>query len=348
MPRWSRWRTYTPVAQRRSRGRRAAIRSLKKGEELQPVSDVPRGIAKSFWGAAWCDQLTLHSDWANRLPRGRTYVRNGSVLDLRVTAGLIKSLVAGSELYTVTIKVQSLPAKRWKTLCQQCSGEIQSVLDLMRGKLPESVIRPLTDSEHGLLPRAREISIDCTCPDYATMCKHAAATLYGVGHRLDTAPELLFLLRNVQQSDLVGETIDTDSVDPLGLDGTSELDGEDLQEIFGIDLVQPQEADAKVNPRSKAKKTRAAKKTSQPSTRKSARQKATKKKSKAKSTSKSSVVNEKAAKKKRHSSKKTATRKKTSKKTSKKSQTSRTGGGRPRGTPEKEKEQDIPRLVIRL
>src|SRR6516165_2714205 len=98
---WFGFRPYVPVAQRRAQAAREVAKRQKKGQTVSPVVIEGRAIATTFWGKAWCDNLESYSDFANRLPRGRTYVRNGSVIDLQITPGQIKALVSGSEIYKV-------------------------------------------------------------------------------------------------------------------------------------------------------------------------------------------------------------------------------------------------------
>jgi hypothetical protein len=172
-----------------------------EGRTLSPVEVRGRKIATTFWGDAWCSNLEAYSDFANRLPRGRTYVRNGSVIDLQIERGRVRALVSGTSLYEVAIGMQPLPRPRWTRIKTQCAGQITSLVELLRGSLSDSVMEIVTRKGEGLFPSPREISLSCSCPDWATMCKHVAATLYGVGARLDRAPELLFTLRCVDPGD---------------------------------------------------------------------------------------------------------------------------------------------------
>ena len=207
---WMQWQPYVPVAERRRRGTAAARKSLRKGESLAPVEISGRKIATTFWGKAWCDHFEQYSDYANRLPRGRTYARNRSIAHLRIESGRVTALVSGSDLYEVSIEIDPLARKRWKQLCSSCATSIHSVIDLMRGELPEGVIETLTDPEVGMFPGGDEIQMRCSCPDWAFLCKHLAATIYGVGNRLDGSPELLFLLRGVDLHDLIGTALATE------------------------------------------------------------------------------------------------------------------------------------------
>ena len=195
---------YVPVGTRLAQGRRTAEKLAKQqGRPMAPVVIVGRQIASSFWGKAWCEHLESHSDYANRLPRGRTYVRNGSVLDLHISQGKVVAYVAGSELYTVTVDLTRLAAARWKSMIASCAGRIGSLIGLLRGELSHDVLTVLTDRKTGLFPAPSEIKLRCSCPDGAYMCKHVAAALYGVGARLDQSPDLFFVLRQVDQAELL-------------------------------------------------------------------------------------------------------------------------------------------------
>lgn len=234
------WKPYVPVAQRRAQAQRAAGALAKKSKRpLAPVKIEGRKIATSFWGKAWCENLERYSDFSNRLPRGRTYVRNGSVLDLQIAAGAVKALVSGSSLYTVTIKISKLSKPVWKRIREDCSQSIDSLIDLLRGRFEQPVMERLSRKEGGLFPQPAEITMDCSCPDWAGVCKHVAATLYGVGARLDADPELLFTLRDVDHLDLIGQAVASENLDKaLGLGKEGALAGNDLGELFGIELEQ--------------------------------------------------------------------------------------------------------------
>ncbi|RME35468.1 MAG: helix-turn-helix domain-containing protein, partial [Gammaproteobacteria bacterium] len=200
-----------------------------------PVEIQGRNIARTFWGKAWCRHLEQFSDYENRLPRGRSYVRNGSVCHLSVEAGRVEAIVAGSGLYRVTIRVAPLPATRWRTIRKRCAGQIGTLLELLQGRLSDQVMAVVTDPAKGLFPRPREIQLHCDCPDWADMCKHVAAVLYGVGARLDERPELLFLLRQVDHQELISADLEL----PSGNGGSGRsrrLAGQDLSNLFGVEI----------------------------------------------------------------------------------------------------------------
>jgi uncharacterized Zn finger protein len=225
------WPTYVPVAQRRKAAAREVAKLKRKGQDVHPVVIEGRGIARSVWGKAWCKNLEAYSDYSNRLPRGKTYVRNGSVIDLQIERGRITALVSGTHIYTVEIAIKPLPEKRWKPIRTECSGRVDSLVDLLQGRLDTSVMDVICKPRTGLFPAPREISLSCSCPDWARMCKHVAATLYGVGVRLDDSPQMLFLLRGVDHYELISTTpcIDTTTDAPV-------LATDDISGLFGIEL----------------------------------------------------------------------------------------------------------------
>src|SRR5579864_2407296 len=197
------WAPYVPVAERRRQAAREMEKLRKKGHPVSPVVIQGRAIAATFWGKSWCENLERYSDYASRLPRGRTYVRNGSVVDLQIAKGEVTALVAGSELYKIGITIKPVNRDAWKSICRDCAGTVSSLVELLQGRLAKSVMDRVCRQGDGLFPSPRDIKLACSCPDSASMCKHVAATLYGVGARLDTRPELLFVLRGVDSSDLM-------------------------------------------------------------------------------------------------------------------------------------------------
>jgi uncharacterized Zn finger protein len=232
---------YVPVAERRAQAAKAAAKASKDGKGWSPVVITGRKIATTFWGAAWCQHLESYSDYENRLPRGRTYVRNGSVVDLQIAPGVITARVQGSSLYTEKITISPLAPARWKAIKAACAGKVTSLVGLLQGKLPEEVLRVVTDRATGLFPAPGEIVLSCSCPDSASLCKHLAAVLYGVGARLDERPELLFLLRGVDHQELVAEALDAASRGASGAHGAAGDAGEglsdgDLADVFGIEI----------------------------------------------------------------------------------------------------------------
>lgn len=198
-----RWAPYVPVAKRREQAAKKIKQLSQKGMTIQPIAIAGRTIASTFWGKAWCSHLESCCDIDNRLPRGRTYVRNGSVCHLEIHAGKITAMVAGSSLYQVTVTIKPLAHQKWQAIKHTCSGKISSLLDLLSGKLSSGVMEVVCHPKDGLFPLSQELSLECSCPDWASMCKHVAAVLYGVGARLDNDPAQLFKLRAVNFEELI-------------------------------------------------------------------------------------------------------------------------------------------------
>jgi len=233
---WGGFAPYVTTAELEARASQVAARIAKKDKrELHPVKLAGRAISKTFWGKAWCDNIESYRDYAYRLERGRRYVRSGSVIDLTIEKGRVRALVCGSgrNPYNVTINIRTMPQVKWNGLVKRMTGKISSLVALASGKLPKELLEDFCNAETGLFPKPDEIKFSCDCPDGAVCCKHVAAVLYGVGARLDAAPELFFTLRGVDpQSMVTAESV----VDTLTGDASSELASSDLGDVFGISL----------------------------------------------------------------------------------------------------------------
>ena len=235
------WRPYVSVADRRRKAEREMAKLKKKGHLVSPVAIAGRAIARTFWGKAWCDNLERYSDFSNRLPRGRTYVRNGSVVDLQIASGEVTALVSGSELYRVAVKVSAVPKARWRAICTDCAGAIDSLVELLQGRFSTAVMERLCQQQTGLFPAPAEIELSCSCPDWASMCKHVAAVLYGIGARLDERPELLFTLRKVDEKALIAKAGSGLPLSRTAPAADKVLEGVGLSELFGLDMAPPGE-----------------------------------------------------------------------------------------------------------
>ena len=260
------WAPYVSVAERRRKAERTLQKLRKNGVEISPVKLEGRQIARTFWGKAWCDNLESYRDYESRLPRGRTYVRNGSVLDLQIAPREITAMVSGSEIYQVKVSIGDVAKARWNALCADCSGGIDSLVELLQGRFSKGVMERLCRQDTGLFPRPSEIRFTCSCPDHASMCKHIAATLYGVGARLDQSPELLFRLRAVDATELLSDLGTALPGKRTECDTAKTLVGDDLAALFGLDMADSEPPDISVpadvplaSPRPKARKSVVAK-----------------------------------------------------------------------------------------
>ncbi len=250
---WQYYPPYVSVAEKKADGARALAKLLKKSKRAaEPVviTHRKRQLCTTFWGTAWSDNLQRYADLASRLPRGRAYLRNGSVLDMVIAGGRIEAHVAGSELYRVTIGIAPLVKTAWRRVVTRCTGRIGSLVGLLRGELSDDVLAVLTHAKDGLFPEPREMTLDCSCPDSAEVCKHIAAVLYGVGIRLDAKPELFFVLRQVDQAELLSSATAGAVGRARPVEGKRSA-SERLSAVFGIELEDAPSARATRRPKGK-------------------------------------------------------------------------------------------------
>jgi uncharacterized Zn finger protein len=243
---------YVSVAERRARARRAAEKiegktgtktgSKTGGKDKRKLAPVElansRKVAETFWGKAWCQHLESYSDYASRLPRGRSYLRHGAVIDLQISAGKVTGLVVGTATYKISVTIRSLDPSRWKEIASACTGKVDSLIDLLKGNLSAQVMEVVTHRERGLFPGPGQIELRCSCPDWAEMCKHVAAVLYGIGARLDQQPELLFTLRDVDHRELISAAAEGGAKIAARSPNSKRkvLKNTDLSALFGIEI----------------------------------------------------------------------------------------------------------------
>jgi uncharacterized Zn finger protein len=232
------WRPYVSVAEKRRQAKRELADLRKRGQSIAPIAIEGRKIVNSFWGQAWCTNLERYSDYENRLPRGRSYVRNGAVVDLQIARGEVTATVVGSDVYKVKIAIAPVKTARWKGICRDCAGTIDSLVELLQGHLAKAVMDRVCREGEGLFPAPREIKLSCSCPDWADMCKHVAAALYGVGARLDQMPELLFVLRGVDQNELIAGAGQDISLPRTTHRSAKLLDDTDVAALFGLEMAE--------------------------------------------------------------------------------------------------------------
>jgi uncharacterized Zn finger protein len=232
---WDMWPAYVSVAEKKAKAKKVVDKLRQKKPNVMPVEIQGRKISSSFWGKLWCSHFDNMADYANRLPRGRSYVTHGAVCHLEIGEGRIFAQVSGTSLYQVEMKINPLTQDKWEAIKTKCKGQIGTMMELLQGKLSKEVMTVVSDPKEGLFPLSREISYKCSCPDVATMCKHVAAVFYGVGNRLDLSPELLFTLRGVDPTELLAT-----GLDHLVSVGATEdtLEDAELADIFGVDLAE--------------------------------------------------------------------------------------------------------------
>lgn len=232
---------YVSVSERKLRAAAAVAKLQQKNAKVWPVVITGRAITTTWWGKAWCTNLESYADYSNRIDRGRSYVRHGSVLDLQITGGKVEALVQGSSSkpYQVEITVSPLSDSVWQQIVKECAGKISSLQELAGGKFPNGLSELFTTKGKGLFPAPKDIRFSCSCPDYAVMCKHVAAVLYGIGARFDHDAALFFQLRNVKMDELISASLAAQSQEMLGKGGRRGrrvADDGDLGRTFGIEL----------------------------------------------------------------------------------------------------------------
>ena len=232
---------YVPVAEKKAKAAKKLKQLKKKNLGIRPVVIEGRAIAQTWWGKSWNKNLERYADYSNRIGRGRSYVRHGAVLDLQIDSGMVESLVQGSRSkpYSVTIHIKAIDKNIWERMKISCEGRLDSLQELLAGKFPTALGEIFMAQGEGLFPSPKEIEFDCSCPDWAYMCKHVAATLYGIGARLDEEPSLFFKLRKVEMKDLISQAVEDKAGKLLkkAEKGSKRVIAEsDIPDIFGIDL----------------------------------------------------------------------------------------------------------------
>ncbi len=232
---------YVSAAEREMKARKSVEKLRKKNADISPVVIQGRKLACTWWGKAWNDNLESYSDYENRISRGRTYVRSGAVLDLKIDKGRVTAKVQGTRAkpYDVVVLITPVEDKVWERIKKSCEGKIDSLQELIDGKFPKALSELFTSKGSGLFPSPKEIRFDCSCPDFAIMCKHVAAALYGIGARLDENPALFFTLRGINMEELISDAIREKTQDMLeraGARSSRILEDADTAAMFGIDI----------------------------------------------------------------------------------------------------------------
>lgn len=232
---------YVSVGEKKAKAAKKLKELCRKNSNIKPVILEGHAIARTWWGKAWNMNLERYADYSNRIGRGRSYVRHGAVLDLQIGQGEVNALVQGSmaKPYSVCIKIQTLKKDIWQRIKTACEGALESFQDLLAGDFPKTLGEIFTSRDTGMFPEPKEIKFSCSCPDWASMCKHVAATLYGVGARLDEDPKLFFRLRDAEMSELIKQAV-ADSAEKMlvkaSLKSSRVMEDVDISTVFGIDL----------------------------------------------------------------------------------------------------------------
>lgn len=238
---WNSFPEYVTVAEKKAKAAKKLKELSKKNPALKPVALVGNAIARTWWGKAWNKNLEHYADYSNRIGRGRSYIRHGAVLDLQIGCGEVNALVQGSRSkpYSVCIKIATLAEKVCCEIGEACGNKLDSIEELLSGKFPKDLGEIFTAQGKGMFPSPKEIQLACSCPDWATMCKHVAAVLYGIGARLDEDPKLFFTLRKVEMETLIAQTVKGQAKKlkyKAGLKSRRVLEDTDISDVFGIEI----------------------------------------------------------------------------------------------------------------
>lgn len=230
---------YESVAEKKAKASRSLAKMKKKNPDIEPVIIEGRTLAKNWWGKSWNINLESYADYSNRIERGKRYVRNNAVLDLKISKGKVIAKVQGSRVkpYDVEISIDALDNKKWEQVTELCNHRIDSLEQLIEGKFPKELEILFTDKKYGMFPSPKEIHFACSCPDWAYMCKHVAATLYGIGARLDNDPMLFFALRDIDGQMLIRKSMERKLESMLknaSKKSKREIAAKDISDIFGL------------------------------------------------------------------------------------------------------------------
>lgn len=230
---------YVTVGEKKAKADKQLEKMRKKGLNPEPIRVEGRTIAKSWWGRAWVENMESYADFENRIARGRSYVRNHAVLDLKITTGTVNALVQGSagKPYEVEIRIDELKEAQWRKISELCNNQISNLEELAEGKFPKVLEKTFKDRAYGLFPSPKEIHFTCSCPDWASMCKHIAAVLYGIGARLDRDPLLFFTLRSADCQELIKRSVESKlerMLENAGNKSERAISEDEIYDLFGI------------------------------------------------------------------------------------------------------------------
>lgn len=223
----------------RRKAKASSANAAKKELKYEPILPFTRrSICTSWWGQAWCENLERYADFESRLGRGKRYVKNGTVLDLKIKKGKVEARVQGTRKtpYKVEIRISPLSEEKCGEIIDKCGRRIENMESLIRGEFPVE-LKDLFLAKDGLFPSPREISFNCSCPDWALMCKHVAAVMYGIGVRLDENPFYFFELRGIDADRFINVALESKVESMLSnADKKTDrvIDDADLTELFGV------------------------------------------------------------------------------------------------------------------
>ncbi len=162
-------------------------------------------FGKTWWASRWIAALERLVDSA-RLARGKSYARGGQVLNLDIQPGRVEARVQGSRPspYKVRIEIQPLSEGDWERVADAMAEQALFAAKLLAGEMPPNIEEAFAAAKVSLFPASRkDLTTDCSCPDWANPCKHIAAVYYLLGEQFDADPFLLFRLRGKGKDELM-------------------------------------------------------------------------------------------------------------------------------------------------
>ncbi len=229
---------YIPVGQKKLNAQKQIEKLRKKNPDISPVIIEGSKIATKWWGISWNKNLENYADYSNRIDRGRSYVKNGFVIDLKIYPGIVEALVMGSSNtpYKVRVDIEVMSQRDWNRVVSACSNKISNLDELISGKFPIE-LQELFTMKNGLFPSSSEIDFSCSCPDWASMCKHVSAVLFAIGAKFDEDPLLFFKLRGIDFEYLIKKSVDEKLKNMMKNSEQKSkrvIEDEDIDDIFGL------------------------------------------------------------------------------------------------------------------
>ncbi len=230
---------YETKAEKRRRIGEKLERLRKTDPNIAPLTIEGNTLAKSWWGKAWGKNLESYADYKSRLSRGKNYVKQGAILDLKIEEGKVNSKISGSgsKIYDCEIHIERLSDERLKKILEHCQNKISTLDALLTGDFSEELLELFQDKSYGLFPSPDEISFRCDCPDVANICKHVAATLYAIGTKFDDDPMFFFELRQIESENLIQKSVEKkleNMLEHVGKKTSRTMDASKISDVFGL------------------------------------------------------------------------------------------------------------------
>src|SRR6516225_9973543 len=194
-------------------------------------------FGQSWWAKRWIAVLESF-DIGARLGRGRSYARNGQVLNIDIAKAEVTAKVQGSrpKPYDVTIQVKSLAEKEWAKVIEALSGQAIYAAKLLAGEMPQDIENVFQEVKLSLFPeKLGDLATECSCPDWSNPCKHIAAVYYLIGEEFDRDPYLLFRLRGLNREDLLRRLGKPEGKRKVQVECSDKIDQERLSEPLSND-----------------------------------------------------------------------------------------------------------------